>query len=293
VDFAQDETLDEGPGVSQTVVHRDWRGLDQVVAAADNSSTHVRLIAVLGMQGGICDGGIFKTDQWYRSGYLQPVVGGEGYARSSYWRYLQEVVSRYSGNQAILMWEPMNEPEASDCAPGVSGSDCYSDKSCPADAATTLVTWFDRVGAEIHLLDPGSLVETGELSGAQCGWSGTGELQIDEAAGVDVASFHDYGSNSVPLSGGLAAAIADAHRAAKPLVVGEVGISAGDDCPTTSLADRAQELHAKLQAAMAAGAAGWLPWTYGAPWDKGAATPCSYYILPGDPLFAVLGHIPR
>jgi hypothetical protein len=43
------------------------------------------------------------------------------------------------------------------------------------------------------------------------------------------------------------------------LIVGEVGIPAGSACPT-SLAELGTELKAKLRAAMAAGAVGWLPW---------------------------------
>jgi mannan endo-1,4-beta-mannosidase len=259
VDFDQDETIDVGPGLSDNVVHRDWRGLDQVVAAADESSTHVRLIPYLGTQGGVCDGGIFKTDGWYKSGYKQSDAGGAGHSRSSYWVYLQQVVRRYAGNPAILMWEPMSEPEASVCAPGYSGSECYGHTTCPPDATTTLVHWFDRVGAEVHSLDPGALVETGELTSQQCGWSASGELRIDEAPGVDVASFHDYGWEGVAMPAGLAAAIADAKRAGKPLIVGEVGIPAGSACPT-SFAELGTELKAKFHAAMAAGAAGWLPW---------------------------------
>jgi hypothetical protein len=259
VDFDQDETIDVSPGLSHKVVHRDWRGLDQVVAAADGSTTRVRLIPYLGTQGGTCDGGIFKTDEWYKSGYMQAYPGGAGYARSSYWTYLQQVVSRYAGNPAVLMWEPMSEPEAPVCLPGYSGADCYGHDTCPADATTTLVNWFDRVGAEVHALDPGTLVGTGELTSQQCGWAGSGELRIDEAAGVDVASFHDYGWSGVAMPAGLAAAIADAKEAGKPLVVGEVGIPAGMACPT-SLPGRGTELWAKLRAAMAAGVAGWLPW---------------------------------
>ena len=82
------------------------------------------------------------------------------------------------------------------------------------------------------------------------------------AAGVDVASFHDYGSAKVAMPAQLAAAIADAKRSGKPLVVGEVGIVAGAGCPT-SLAQRADDMRAKVDAAVSAGVAGWVPWTYG------------------------------
>jgi hypothetical protein len=265
VNFAQDETIDVGPGLSHTQVNRDWRALDSVVAAADQSTTHVRLIAYVATQGGVCDGNVYKSDGWYRSGYLQPYTGPVGYgdsadyAHSSYWTYLQEVVSRYAGNPAILMWEPMSEPEASTCLPGYSGGGCYGHDTCPVDATTTLVNWFNRVGAEVHALDPGVPVETGELTSAQCGWSGSGELRIDEAAGVDVASFHDYGSDSA-MTPGLATSIADAKRAGKPLIVGEVGIPAGETCPISSLPQKGTEAWAKLRAALAAGVAGWLPW---------------------------------
>jgi mannan endo-1,4-beta-mannosidase len=287
VGFGQDATIAEGPGLNPAVVNRDWQALDAVVSAADLSTTHVRLIAGLADESGICDGGVFKTDQWYKTGYLHPYTGPDGYARSSYWTYLQEVVDRYAGNPAILMWEPMGEPEAANCAPGYTGGDCYSHKSCPTDATTTLVRWFDRVGGEIHTLDPGSLVETGDLSDEQCGWTGNGEREIDEAAGVDIASFHDYGSPGVPMPPPLSSAIADANAAGKPLVVGEVGIVAGNGCPT-SLAERAQQMQAKLNAAVAAGVAGWLPWTFG----EGTNSACDYYILPGDPTLSVLGTVP-
>jgi hypothetical protein len=265
VNFDQDETIDVSPDVSPTAVNRDWRALDRVVAAADQSTTHVRLIAYLATQGGTCDGEVFKTDQWYKSGYMQPYAAPVGYgdnadyAHSSYWAYLQQVVSRYAGNPAVLMWEPMSEPEASDCLTGYSGGDCYSHKSCPADATTTLFNWFDRVGAEVHALDPEALVDTGELTSEQCGWSGGGELRIDEAAGVDVASYHDYGSASVAMPGGLALAIANAKEAGKPLIVGEVGVPGGEACPTGA-PQPGTEMSAKYHAAMAAGVAGWLPW---------------------------------
>lgn len=286
VGFGQDATIAEGAGLSPAVVNRDWQALDRVVSAADQSANHVRLIVGLGSQGGTCDGGVFKTDAWYKSGYLRPYAGPDGYERSSYWQYLKEVVSRYAGNPAIFMWEPMGEPEAADCAPGYRGGECYSHESCPADATTTLVTWFDRVGAEIRALDPGALVGTGALSDEQCGWAGGGELRIDQAAGVDVASFHDYGSDRVALPAGLAVAMADAKAAGKPLVVGEAGIPAGNGCPT-SLAERAAEMQAKLRAAVSAGAAGWLAWTYGV-----GTKSCDDYILPGDPALAVLAGYP-
>jgi hypothetical protein len=84
----------------------------------------------------------------------------------------------------------------------------------------------------------------------------------------------------------LAAAIADAHEAGKPLVVGEVGIDAGNGCPI-SLAERAREMSAKLKAAMSADVAGWIPWSYGT-----GTKSCDTYILSGDPVFAVLAKAP-
>jgi hypothetical protein len=288
VGFGQDPTIDEGPGASRTTVNRDWRALDRVVEAADQSTTHVRLIVGLGAESGTCDGGAFKTDAWYQSGYLRSFTGADGYRRSSYWDYLKEVVSRYAGNPAIFMWEPMGEPEAADCAPGYSGGECYGHKSCPADATTTLVNWFDRVGTEIHHLDPATLVGTGALSNEQCGWAGAGELRIDGSTGVDVASFDDYGRPDQAMPAQLAAAVADAEQARKPLIVGEVGIAAGVGCPT-SLAQRAMEMRAKLDAALSAGVAGWAPWTYG----TGTSNGCDDYILASDPLLGVLARSDR
>ena len=74
-----------------------------------------------------------------------------------------------------------------------------------------------------------------------------------------MASYHDYGSDSVAVPGGLALAITDAKQAGKPLVVGEVGVPAGESCPT-GVPQPGTEMSAKYLAAMAAGVAGWLPW---------------------------------
>ena len=66
---------------------------------------------------------------------------------------------------------------ASDRPNSVERSACYGNDTCPTDATTTLVNWFDRVGPEVRALDPGALVGSGELTSAQCGWAGGGELR--------------------------------------------------------------------------------------------------------------------
>ena len=73
------------------------------------------------------------------------------------------------------MWEPINEPEASDCAPGLNMDACYPQLRCPdaRAASAALRGFFDVVGREIKRIDPNHLVESGALGGTQCGWTGT------------------------------------------------------------------------------------------------------------------------
>jgi len=197
VGFGQDATIDEGPGISRTMVNRDWRALDRVVEAADQSTTHVRLISGPWRRGVARATGEFsRQTSGTKRVTCSPtrdrtVIGG-----SSYWTYLKEVVSRYAGNPAIFdVGAELGEPEAADCAPGYSGGECYSHKSCPRTPRPPWSIGLTVCGAQIHEVDPGAVGRKREhLADEQCGWARSGELRIDEATGVDVASFHDYGN---------------------------------------------------------------------------------------------------
>lgn len=272
---------------------RNWTALDRVVAAA---RTHQqKLILALSGQSGGCDDGHWKDRSWYNGGYRQVFNDdGRGLAIASYWSWVDEIVTRYAGDPTIAMWEPVSEPEASDCPAGLTGAACEGHQVCPSEAAAAdaLRSFFDTVGGEIHRLDPAHLVESGALGSGQCGMVWTDYQTVHASAGIDVASVHDYGADTVALPGdqwnGEQERLTQAAALDKPIIVGEMGIRASDTASgCTSTATRASELQHKIDAARSAGFSGtavwdWLPST--AP-DGG----CTYDVKPGDPFLNRLG----
>lgn len=285
VGFGQDTAINGVTG------QRDWRALDRVMAAAERSTNQVRLIIGITNQAGICDGGHWRGHDWYAGGFRDvPPPSPPGYEavpRVSYWDWIHELVPRYAGSRSIAMWEPVGEPEAAVCAAGYIGSDCYGHKTCPADATAVLRAFFDEVGGEFHRMDPGRLVASGSLGGDQCGWAGDGSLQIQASPGIDVATFHDYGSDTIPISPWLDRRINEAAALGKPLISEETGINAGYAC--TSVARRAELLEAKRRAGEARGVDGFLPWVYS---QSTEAVACDHQIRPDDPFMAILAGIP-
>jgi len=280
--FGQDLAINEAH-------QRDWAGYDQIVNAAERSPTHIKLIISLSSQSGVCDGGHFKDAAWYAGGYRNAYSDyKDDVPREPYWQYLEEVVTRYRDSPAIAMWELVGEPEASVCDPGYVGGDCYSHKTCPANASAILRSFFDSVGSEVHRLDPNHLLSDGALGGQQCGWAGSGGLEVESSLAIDVLAYHDYyGLSGAPLPEEFATRIREAQLLDKPIVSEEVGISARNAIHCTSLSARSQEIATKLLAARRAGVAGFVLWAY-----AGAADPnyagCDDYIFADDPVWNVL-----
>jgi mannan endo-1,4-beta-mannosidase len=264
---------------------REWRPLDRVVAAA---ARHGQVLVVaLANQSGNCDDGHWKDRAWYQDGHRSAYTGtGSEHATVSYWDWIHEIVTRYRASTAVAMWEPVNEPEASDCAPGFRMQDCYPHLSCPDEAAATaaLRSFFDTVGQEIKRIDPNHLVESGALGGAQCGWVGAHGAQIHASPGIDVTSYHDYASNDV-LPDDLAARLHEAAALHKPLLVGELGVEASGTTSTCRTRPaRRDHVRAKSDAMLAAGAAGVLIWD----WVPNPQPGCDFDIGPGDPILQTL-----
>jgi mannan endo-1,4-beta-mannosidase len=251
---------------------RDWRAFDALVRAAESDPRAPRLIVTLANQSGACDDGLWKGSAFYRGGW-----------RGDYAAFVREVVGRYAGSPAVAIWEPVNEPEAADCRQGSTGGECYGRSTCPPDAAAVLREFFDVVGAEIHALDPDGLVATGALGGDQCGWAVI-PTPANASPEVDVVTFHDYGSEDIPLPDHLDRRLDEAGMLGKPLLVEELGVLGRDDGSCRSTADRAALVAAKVDAAFAAGAAGVLVWAYGA----GGPVGCDFFVQPDDPVVPAL-----
>lgn len=111
----------------------DWTGLDRVVNAAQKNGK--KLILVLTEQAGHCDDGHWKGKTWYAGGYKQAFNDlGNGLTPLSYLDYVKLIVARYKDIPAVAMWEPINEPNASDCV-SETGYECYSHLSCSNEPA--------------------------------------------------------------------------------------------------------------------------------------------------------------
>lgn len=259
----------------------DWRPLDRVFAAAARHGQ--RLIPVLTNHWDACDGGGGNKDAaWYQGGYRY-VRNSSGLTPLSFWSYLRRIVPRYRSSPALGMWELVNEPEAPQqgtCDEGV--------------ARAALRYFFDRVGGELKRLDPGHLSEAGLMGNGQCGAQGGDYEYVIRSPGVDVASFHDYGSTA-PMPGddwnGLQTRLNQANAANKPLVVGEVGQTASvDGAGCLTLVQRRDVYRAKMDAQFngsPAGISAFLPWNFGL-----SAQGCTYELIPGDPALDLLHDYP-
>jgi mannan endo-1,4-beta-mannosidase len=272
----------------------DWAPIDQVFYLA--AEYHVYLIPVITDQGGTCDGGHWQDSSWYSGGYRDVFnapanSNGSGLTPLSYWNYMQDLVNRYKNSPALGMWEPISEPEASTCAATYQPSNCSGNQTCPDEpaAAAALLSFFNAVGGEIHVLDSAHPVEAGFLGSGQCGTAGTDYQSVGASTGINVLSVHDY-YGSVPLGGdqwnGLAVRFAQAANVDKPIITGEAGIVAGSQPGCESLGQRATDMAAKMNAQFALGSSAFLVWD----WVLDSLGPCSYNTGSDDPLMNVISH---
>ena len=268
----------------------DWGPLDRVVRAA--AAHHDFLVMSLAGQSGGCDDGHWKGPQWYDGGYRRAYDDDHrGLAPLSYATYLRDIVTRYASSPAVGMWELVNEPEASSCAPGFAGDACYEHLTCSNEraAATAMRSFFDTEGGAVHRLDPHHLVEAGFLGGGQCGTAANDYAYVGRSAGIDVLSYHDYYPATVALGGdqwnGIAVRLRQAAAMGKPIIAGEVGVDGGSGATCTSLTQRLAQVRAKATEQIARGSDAILLWD----WEPRPTAPCDYSTYPGDPLLHLVG----
>ena len=270
----------------------DWRPLDRVFAAA--AAHGQRLILTLGTQDGTCDNGHWLDPSWYGGGFNQAfddpsTTDGRGLTPLSYAAYVTAIVTHYRSAPALGMWEPVNEPAAATCPAQDEPTNCAGHETCPDEqaAAAAMRHFYDSIGAQIHALDPTHLVESGILGGGQCGTAGADYQTVGASPGIDVLSYHDY-YGPVLLGGdqwnGLDVRFAQAAALGKPIIGGEVGLSAGTGTGCATVGQRASDFEAKLRAQLRAGSSGLLVWD----WEPAPTASCDFSTYPGDPLLAVV-----
>ena len=278
VSFAQEFAI------SRQTRGRDWRGLDRVIRAAETSKTRPMLIVGLGSQNGVCDGGVFKDLGWYQHGYREPLDHlDDGLPRIAYFDYLREVLDRYGSHPSIVLWEPMGEPEAPVCQPGLRGTQCAGAALvCTHDATDAIIGFFEAVNEQIRRRDPGALIGTAAIGGDQCGWAGDGALRIANSDAIDVLSVHDY-TDAPALAAAFRQRFQEARTVRKPIIVGEVGVLAGSGPRCRTPRSRSMMIAAKKAEARAAGADGMMLWALG---DLEPA--CNLNVAINDPSLAIV-----
>jgi hypothetical protein len=258
---------------------RDWSSFDRVVAAAETAPTHPHLVVTLANQSGDCDSGVWRGRAWYDGAWDHDV---DGQLRQTYGRFVRDTVARFKNSAAVAVWEPVNEPEPSDCGGGFQGAGCYGHLSCAPGAPEALEVFFGGVGRAIRAIDSRRPISSGALGGAQCGWGSDSNIP-NSSPFVDIVSYHDYATKP-EVTNELTRRLSEAKSLDKPLLIGESGFVAGDVPGCLSTRERAATLGTKMADAFAAGVAGYVVWVYG---GKGPAG-CDDYILPGDPVWSVL-----
>ncbi|WP_278315164.1 cellulase family glycosylhydrolase [Lolliginicoccus levis] len=263
--------------VDKTSGEINYEPLDAVLRAAERHGQLV--IPVLSGQDGACDGEVFKQYPWYVSGWRDapmPLLTFEHWARS--------LVSRWSDSPVVAAWELVGEPEPAACT---DASCAAESRECPADAALVLRRFFDEAGAIVRALDPGRLITAGYLGGDQCGTAGEDFMVPSASRHVDVLQFHDYAIDD-PLQVGehresLEARSQQARQLGKPLLVAEIGVSAGS---CRSVEERADLIAARIREYHLLGAAGVLVWSF-VPDPR--TSQCTMDVGPGDPLWGMIG----
>lgn len=263
--------------VDRTTGTLNFAPIDAVLEAA---RTHDQLvIPVLAAQDGACENDEFKDRYWYTEGWHDVA---DTRAVVSFEDWVDTAVQRWAGHPAVAAWELVGEPE-----PGVCGDSCdWSERTCPSDAGAVLRRFMDDAGALIRASDPSTPITAGLTGGGQCGTQGDEYRTIAESPFVDIVQYHDYGADGVALPGdqwnGLARRLTQAREAGKPLLMGEIGQTAGS---CTSLEKRATDIETKIVGQRDAGTAGFLLWAFVPDPRPGE---CTFDIGYDDPLFSVV-----
>ncbi|MDV6232546.1 MULTISPECIES: beta-mannosidase [Rhodococcus] len=260
----------------------DFRPMDAVFAAAE---AHGQLVVpVLSPQDGACEGNVFKGRQWYIDGWTTPPAVADTNAVTSFEQWMLTAVNRWKDSPALAAWELVGEPETSSCTDAACS---WTTRTCTADAAQVLRSFFDTAGQQLRTVDPRTLITAGLTGGGQCGSQGDEYEYLAQSSFVDVLQYHDYGFDGVPLPGdqwnGLQRRITQSAAVGKPLLVGEIGQLAGS---CGDIGSRATSIATKIDGQRAAGTAGALLWAFVPDPRPGE---CTYDIGPGDPLWQTIG----
>lgn len=221
----------------------DYSRFERVVDAARRAG--VRLIFVLENHYADCTSGSARDDAWYAGGYASPY----GDYTLSFPDYAAGVASHFRDEPAILAWEIMHEAQAGsfDALNGFAG------------AMSTVL----RANAPNHLVVLG--LDNGDSSATDRSGAPSNYERLHSHPAVDLADAHDFFAAETPLPGGMAEIRALGAALGKPVFAGATAVELADTSPE-SFTLRAEQVEAKLGAALDAGFAGFLVYDYIPDW---------------------------
>ena len=245
--------------MSATSGTRDWSALDSVFA---NALEHgVYLMPAL-------------DNYWNDCNYWPITLWPNGQRHEGYTvsptQWIDEVVDRYSGHPALILWEVVNEPEAT----SHSGAGL---QAFQAEMAGLV--------AAVKAADPNTPVSLGNIGSGQRGFSAASYKDTFLASGADWATAHDYQDWNVPIPwpsscdwNSMCSDLEDANEMGVPFYIGETG---SDGCDNAAKAD---SLRAKIEAYHEQGSVGVIYWAFDIRMNPGH---CGFDIGPGGPAMAV------
>jgi len=249
---------------------RDWAAFDRTLVAA--RARGLKVIVTLADQWGACEddrSAIYKTEAWYKGGYLGVQAG----ALTSYREWVREVVTRYRDDATILAWQLMNEAETM----VARGGEC--------SPASVLKTWATDMATVVKSIDSRHLLSLGTMGSGQCGSVYLEYESLHSIPAIDLCEYHDYALGAMPGDqwNGLAFRLEQCAALDKPLFVGEVGISLA--AANGDRQRRADLLSAKVSTQRAAGVVGHSVWAWS---DPAQHLYEDLLVTTGDPLLGVL-----
>ncbi len=249
---------------------RDWSGVDKAIRIAKQNG--MKVIPVIENGPSHCTGDQtkqkwqYQSDTWYTAGYKVPF----GTDLVSYRAYVQQIVTRYKDEPAILGWMMMNE----------------ADTSLRVNGKSALVEFSRDIGTLINSIDSKHLITVGTQSNGASGASGQDFVDVYGLSMIDFTEGHDWeywsGNEADPLPGSsngtalpdvnspdctktyqakIACSIANSVNVLnKPFVMGEAGVRADDNA--TSRQRRADIFDTKMRASFDNRVAGYLVWQW-------------------------------
>jgi mannan endo-1,4-beta-mannosidase len=257
---------------------RNWTAIDTVLQACDDLG--LLAVPVLGNMWPDFDTAGQKDITWFQAnGGYTTIVASD--STTTYKQYCADFAARYKNRTCIGIINLMNEPDARN-----------ADNTCPSETAArdALISFASDMASTIRAQDPNHLIMLGCQGSGQCGMRGTSWKSVMSATGNQVAEYHDYYADNVPIGGdatnGEQRHLDDANAIPMPLLVGECGANRGTNS-TADLNTRRDNVKAKIDAQFAAGADGFLVWDWWNISHDGAEDEI-YNAVTGDPMIPML-----